>query len=451
MLLIILAALLQESKPVVLEAGPLTCEIHISRTAHLFHVVDQLAEWSEFCHRQYGRHFKGLDEKDRELLAKHAEIRKVRGWGGGLEQTFYSPLDVEAAIAAGIKAKHLTEAEAAVEREVFARFAPRVDALLAENRKLLESYPGRLARDQKRLAEVAARVSRFVGGAKVKVPVYLFANPHDSDSGGGFNGGVVTIEIPRVRDAYSTLVHEVFHAFLETRRADLEAAVKDVKGLDFMTLNEGLAYAISPGILHTEKPGSDPLKAAVMQYRSNGQTLSDYYYRVNVFGLALRPLMKEALDSDVLTLEKILPRAIDAWRVLAELESTSGSRYRVSNTPSIFIFGGGQDSVAKRFQALERPVIFGRHHGLKEYDEMFTNHNKPGDLVVLLLDLSSPERVPDSYSDLLPKPWVEIEATLKKGETIELEGEARQMRTVLLAAPTRAALVSLMKDSKLIR
>ena len=70
---------------------------------------------------------------------------------------------------------------------------------------------------------------------------------------------------------------------------------------------------------------------------------------------------------------------------------------------------------------------------------------------VLLLDLSSPERVPDSYSDLLPKPWVEIEASLKKGETIELEGEARQMRTVLLAAPTRAALVSLMKDSKLIR
>ncbi len=77
-----------------LVAGPLTLEIHVSRTAHLFHVVDQIAAWSEFCHRQYvdwfERQERGLSAEDRELLRQHTAIRKQRGWGGGLEQTFYT-------------------------------------------------------------------------------------------------------------------------------------------------------------------------------------------------------------------------------------------------------------------------------------------------------------------------------------------------------------------------
>jgi hypothetical protein len=38
-------------------AGPLTLNIYISRTAHLFHVVDQISGWSPFCHSQYRRYF----------------------------------------------------------------------------------------------------------------------------------------------------------------------------------------------------------------------------------------------------------------------------------------------------------------------------------------------------------------------------------------------------------
>jgi multisubunit Na+/H+ antiporter MnhE subunit len=41
-----------------LEAGPLTLDIQVSKTAHLFHVVDQISQWSEFCHRQYSRYLK---------------------------------------------------------------------------------------------------------------------------------------------------------------------------------------------------------------------------------------------------------------------------------------------------------------------------------------------------------------------------------------------------------
>src|SRR5687767_8559798 len=144
-LALLLVAVPQEPAPRVLEAGPLTCEIHISRTAHLFHVVDQLSEWSEHCHSQYGRHFKrGITSFDRDALDAHVKVRKQRGWGEGLEQTFYSPLDLEGAIKVGLEKKHLDAVQAEVERMVLAHFGPRVDALIADNRKLLESYADRL-------------------------------------------------------------------------------------------------------------------------------------------------------------------------------------------------------------------------------------------------------------------------------------------------------------------
>ena len=453
--LLLLATLLQQPQPVVLEAGPLTCEIHISRTANLFHVVDQLSGWSKFCHRQYGSHFKDLDDRDRALLAKHAEIRKVRGWGGGLEQAFYSPLDLEAALAAGIKAGHLTEPEAAVERDVLSHFAARVDTLIADNRKLLDSYPGRLQKEQKRLAEFSERISRLVGGAKITVPVYLIANPHDQDIGGGYNGDRVTIEIPRVRDAVPSLLHELFHAFLQLKKTQLEEAVKGVEGLDYETLNEGLAYAIAPGIIHTGGPNDDPLTATVRRFASSGAGLKDYYYRVNLYGLALRPLMKEALDRRDATIESILPRAVDAWKVTRELASVSGKArshdYRSDPTPCVFIFGLAPRSFADRLMPGKDRHVFGRGHSAKEYDEMFKNHNKPGDLVVLVIDLAAGDRVPDGDKDPLPKPWSEIEAALKKGESVQLEGEWRKMRTVVLAAPTKETLETMLKKTDLIR
>ncbi|HKS17261.1 MAG TPA: hypothetical protein VJU16_08105 [Planctomycetota bacterium] len=311
----------QEPKPRILEAGALTCEIHISRTATIFHVVDQLAEWSEYCHRQYGRHFaRGLTAFDRDLLAGHVKIRKERGWGAGLEQTFYSPLDLEGAIKVGLGKKHLDAGQAEIERKVLAHFGPRVDKLIADHRVLLESYADRLLKEKERLTDFADRISRLFGGAKVAAPVYLIANPHDVDGGGGFNGQIVVVEIPRVSDAYPMLLHEIFHAFLQLRRDRIEEAAKKVDGLDFETLNEGLAHALAPGIFHTDEPGADPLEKTVKRYQREGKVLKDYYYRVYRFGLELRPLMKEALESKNGSIDKVIPKAAELWRVLVEKE-----------------------------------------------------------------------------------------------------------------------------------
>ncbi len=89
--------------------------------------------------------------------------------------------------------------------------------------------------------------------------------------GGGYSDGTLTLEIPRKRDVYPTVLHELFHAFVETKKDKIEIAVRSVPGLDIMTLNEGLAYAISPGLHHTGD--SDQLQAKVSAYMAKGSPL----------------------------------------------------------------------------------------------------------------------------------------------------------------------------------
>jgi hypothetical protein len=70
----------QTSGSFELYAGSLELDVHISETAQLFHVVDQISQWSEFSHSQCVRYFEslggGLTESDRKILAEHVAIRK---------------------------------------------------------------------------------------------------------------------------------------------------------------------------------------------------------------------------------------------------------------------------------------------------------------------------------------------------------------------------------------
>lgn len=310
-----------QDEPLVLEAGPLTIEVHLSPTAQLFHVVDQLSAWSPFCHGQYARGMAPLDDADRDALELHRGVRADHGWGGGLEQTFYTPLDLDAALAAGVRDGRLTQAEADLEGEVLARFAPRVEALFEEERERLLAFREGIQRDLPALADFSAQLARLFRTPALDVPVYLIADPSDQEFGGGYNGGRLTMEIPRVADARGIFLHEVFHAFLEARKAEIEHAIAGVdERLDYQTIDEGLAHAISPGIHHAGPPGDDPLVRRVEEVRRRGQGLDDYHGRVYRYALALRPLVREALQDEEIGLERLLPRAVDAWRVMVELE-----------------------------------------------------------------------------------------------------------------------------------
>lgn len=131
--LILVAALTQQGWPKPDEriaCGPLVLEVYVSRTAHLFHVVDQLSAWDNSCHGQY-RVQMSLSAEDEGALSSYARVREKRRWGQGLEQTFYVPLDLDGAIRAGVRAGQLTDGEAKAIRPVLERFASRVEDLLS--------------------------------------------------------------------------------------------------------------------------------------------------------------------------------------------------------------------------------------------------------------------------------------------------------------------------------
>jgi hypothetical protein len=75
--------------------GPLTLEGHVSRTAHVFHLVDQLSRWDDSCHGQYREHME-LSEEDEAALARYAEVRDERPTRAQLEALILeSPLLAE--------------------------------------------------------------------------------------------------------------------------------------------------------------------------------------------------------------------------------------------------------------------------------------------------------------------------------------------------------------------
>ncbi len=433
----------QEAKPapaadgtVKITCGPLSMEIHVSRTAHLFHVVDQLSGWSEFCHGQYRRAIH-LDAADEAALARHAEIRKARGWGGGLEQLFYTPVPLDRAIHGGLRAGLLTEKEAATEQEVFSRFEKRVDALLKEQESDLRKSLASL--DREAVTRMAKSLSRLCGVESVTVPVFLLASPPPG-GGGGFNGGRLALELCPGEDAAPTLVHEVVHAFLESRKADLAKAAAATPGLDEETLNEGIAYAVMPGLFGAGK--EDRLARRVARDLAAGLRMDDSYVRSNRFGLSLRPVVKEALEKG--TLETLLVQARAVWLGLREIEAASAG-------PKVRSAGPGWEALIERMGA-ERPGVdlFCHNHSADHYGQ-HVDGLRPGDMLVLLFAGDHADRAfPRGYEDLLPLPLAEMWKAVGEGKTVERTGTARGFRVVLLAAPTERDLERLVRGTKLL-
>jgi len=162
-----LAVLAQTNTDYRLDAGPLQLDICVSKTAHMFHVVDQIAQWSEFCHRQYVSYFEslegGLSKDDQDLLARHCAIRRVHGWGQGLEQTFYTSLDLDSALDLGVREGHLSKEEAQAERHILTHFKERVERLMSEEAPTLNRFAQELLAQQSSIVAFANDASRFVG------------------------------------------------------------------------------------------------------------------------------------------------------------------------------------------------------------------------------------------------------------------------------------------------
>jgi hypothetical protein len=297
------------------DIGGIVVSVSDSFTAQVFHVVDQLSEWDEACHRQYGRwaaRTLNFDKQDRALLQKHAELRRARGWENGFEQAFYVDDSIEAAAENAVERRLLSREEASAEKAILLHFAPNLSGLRDQGAPRLASFRSRLAAESKRIAPFVRKLIHFSETRQVvRVPLYLIPNPEEGNAGGGFNGGRLVLEVQDQPDPLPTLFHECLHALLFPHKDAIEAAAKSA-GLEFGALNEGIAYALAPGLTDNVED-SDSLAEALVQNVLRGTPSSDSYVQAYAVALVIRPLLRAALERGE-TLTTFLPKAVEKWR-----------------------------------------------------------------------------------------------------------------------------------------
>ena len=300
--------------PKRLDLGGLVVVLSDAPTAQIFHIVDQLSQWDIYTHKQYVRWADTsnlLDRQDRELLLQHTKMRKERGWGHGFEQTFLVDDSIENAAAKGIAEGLLSRDEAETERDILLHFVPKLEPLLHQRQMEIASLEQQLEFDRPRLEPVVRQLARF---AEVKDPptvtVFLVANTEDRSGGGEANGGRLVIEVPSP-DATGTLMHESLHRLLEPQQAPIRSAA-EAAALDFTALNEGIAYAMYPGITADTEEG-DRLIEQLVRMQLRGVPASDRYLQFDLIAAVIRPLLKAALAHDE-TITTFLPRATAKWR-----------------------------------------------------------------------------------------------------------------------------------------
>jgi hypothetical protein len=292
-------------------------------------VVDQLSEWSEFCHLQYLAGFGPLSEEDQEMLAQHRDVRSRNGWGGGLEQSLYTDRPVDEALDLAVREGRLALDDAAAEGRVLAHFAPRVDELVAAELSRLLAFRDRVTASRSWLEAPVTRMAKWFEVPKLEVEAYVLANPSDHDFGGGFNGGRLAIEVPRKEDAFPMLLHELWHGYVRARQSHLQEALdeaSDLRGLDFQMLNEGLVFALSPGIYH-DSPADHDLLAEELRLIDQDPALAADTFRPRAlrFAIALRPALEVSLDRPDSTVDDFLPLAFEIWREHVKTDATSAS------------------------------------------------------------------------------------------------------------------------------
>jgi hypothetical protein len=285
-----------------------------SRTAQLFHIVDQLSAWDQYTHKQYVRWAAksiALDDEDKRFLQQHAELRRRYGWGSALEKAFLVDEPLDAAARDAVRDGLLTKAEADQERDILSHFEPRLAPLIQQQKPVMDAFIRQLSLDHDRLAPTIAELIAFCGVRhNISVPVFLVANPSDRDGGGEANGGRLVLEVPSA-DPRSFLLHEALHFILASRHDEIAAAAKQ-SGLSFELVNEAVAYAFAPGLTDDGTP-DDLLADEVVRMPYRGLKPTDAYVQFYSMAMVIRPVLREALRHNE-SFSTFLPKAIAKWK-----------------------------------------------------------------------------------------------------------------------------------------
>ncbi len=298
---------------VSLDAGVLVYDISISDTAQIFHIADQLSSWSPFMHPQYARWAKEqnlLGDAQMIALTAHRALRRRLHYGD-IDSAFYTTKSVQDAL--NDAAQTLSPQDLATEKNLFQQMTPILLPFIEQHRAETIALRDRILLEQDKLKKMLEDFVQFaqVYLPKDHVPLWLIASTGGQAGGGGINGGQMVVESGR--ESVNTLLHESLHFVLNPKHPEIEVAAKSCgAGLDWETLNEGIAYALSPGIVGDR----DAIDRRIAQLADEGKPVSDPYVRFNRLGKRLTPLLEKALIEKT-TLAAMLPAACDEWRKIA--------------------------------------------------------------------------------------------------------------------------------------
>ncbi|MGH7286305.1 MAG: hypothetical protein ACRELY_32710 [Polyangiaceae bacterium] len=293
-----------------LDASVVGFDISSSETAQIFHISDQMSEWSPFMHRQYLRwavEKNLLGDRQRRALDAHRALRQKLRYGK-LDELFYTTQSVQDALARAQTV--LSPDDVATERALFDAMTPVVLPLIESKKKETDELRAQVMGDGPRLAKMLNDLVFFTETTvpKQHVPLWLVASPDKHYGGGGYNAGQMVLEA--ANGASDTLLHESLHFVLNRRMNDLKVEADECgNDLDSQTLSEGIAYALYPGIVG--RPGV--LDETIAHLAAENRDVNFPYVRFNRLGRALVPLLDAALR-DKTTLTQMLPAACEAWK-----------------------------------------------------------------------------------------------------------------------------------------
>jgi hypothetical protein len=286
-------------------------------TAQVFHIVDQLSQWDQYAHKQYVRWARTqltLSAADSALLARHAAMRRTRGWGHGFEQAFLVDVPIEVAAQRAITSGLLSATEANDEKEILLHFSTMLEPLRRAERDSVNAFRQELLTNRARLTPIVDQMARFSGTTSVvRVPVYIVSNPEATSGGGEANGGRLVIEVPSPAPT-GFVLHESLH-FLLAPKSSLIKAAADSSGIPFETLNEAVTYALAPGITDDAKQ-TDILASQLVNFLLEGAPASNPYVQSYGMAIVIRPILRAALANGE-SVEAFLPQAIARWRTVS--------------------------------------------------------------------------------------------------------------------------------------
>lgn len=306
------------TKPI--QVGSQRFVFDVDRENQGFDIVDQISGWDQYCHtndyKEMEKVLGGFNKKDQQMLEWHRQVRSKYGWNGGFAGTVFASDSFNDIIETAEELGTIEFKDAEKETLVLKYFSKRLWPWLKDNRqRITDQIPiivQTLDKHKALLDQMSVLTKTLPDNLIV---VHLVPNSSEYSIGGSNVDGHNVGEVPTDREVTGTVLHEAMHGFLKQWKPLMKMVTEQTRFpgvLNSEALNEGISYAISPGLV-SDRMG-DPLQEEVNKDLKEKRSIFEKdrrYALFNALGLVIRPILQAALAKQV-PMEVFIQQAFEA-------------------------------------------------------------------------------------------------------------------------------------------